>query len=56
MEKAANHANFAQLTALLNESSAPRMILAELLLALVIGKPLTEGGDDDGKKPQVIVR
>ena len=55
MEKAANHANFAQLTAVLNGTPCPRGMLRALLAALT-SEPLPERGDHGEEKAQVLVR
>lgn len=55
MEKAANHANFAQLTAVLNGTPCPRGMLLALLAALT-SEPLPQGSDHGEEKAQVLVR
>ena len=55
MEKAANHANFAQLTAVLNGTPCPRGMLRALLAALT-SEPLPQGSDHGEEKAQVLVR
>lgn len=55
MGKAANHANFAQLTAVLNGTPCPRGMLRALLGALA-SEPLPQGGDHGEEKAQVLVR
>lgn len=55
MEKAANHANFAQLTAVLNGTPCPRGML-RALLGVLASEPLPQGGDHGEEKAQVLVR
>mgnify|MGYP007117048622 FL=1 len=55
MKKAANHANFAQLTAVLNGTPCPRGMLRALLAALT-AEPLPERSDHGEEKAQVLVR
>lgn len=55
MEKAANHANFAQLTAVLNGMPCPRGMLRALLAALT-SEPLPQGSNHGEEEAQILVR